>query len=71
MRGLSISLFWNEIGEHTLTFNDPVGLNNITNGYSIDHKLWMTFAGEIYAENEKYVNPCQDSAPPPPPPSRV
>ena len=48
------------LGKPMLTLNDPNGLKNTTNVYSIHLELRMAFPCQISTGKWKYVNPCLD-----------
>ena len=52
--------FQTGLGKPILTLNDPNGLKNTTNVYSIHLELQMALSCQISAGKWKYVNPCLD-----------
>ena len=48
------------LGKPMLTLNDPNGLKNTTNVYSIHLELRMALPCQISIGKWKYVNPCRD-----------
>ena len=60
MRGLSIRLFWNRIGEAHADPEWPESFKNTTNVYSIHLELRMALPCQINVGKWIYVNPCLD-----------
>ena len=60
MRGLSIRLFWNGIGEAHAEPEWPESFKNTTKVYSIHIELWIALPCQISTRIWKYVNLCQD-----------